>query len=284
MSDRAAIRQALASAFSPCRLCPRACGAVRPDAAAQGYCQQSGSVVYQHFIHCGEELIISPSFIINMMGCNLDCPACSERSRWGTARHIWSGTGTVYGDNVANFLSGQSHVAAIEWIGGEPGIHLPFVLEASWTIRDRLKPAPPIYLNTNGYYEASLLPFMASGLDGFVFDLKACHPCGLALTGAADYWPVVTRNIVQGTETLANRAPQIVRHLVVPGHVECCTEPILRWLRIHVPEAWINLMTTFQNFGRCEDYPEALPRKEADRAIALAKSLMFPRLMIDGVP
>ncbi len=37
----------------------------------------------------------------------------------------------------------------------------------------------------------------------------------------------------------------IVRHLVLPGHVDCCTKPALRWLAGHTSEALVNIMDQY---------------------------------------
>jgi putative pyruvate formate lyase activating enzyme len=34
----------------------------------------------------------------------------------------------------------------------------------------------------------------------------------------------------------------MVRHLVMPGHVDCCTKPILTWLAQHTPKVLVNIM------------------------------------------
>jgi len=47
----------------------------------------------------------------------------------------------------------------------------------------------------------------------------------------------------------------MIRHLVLPGHVQCCTRPIVAWVRETVHDVKFNLM--FQ-YAPCNvtDYPE----------------------------
>ncbi len=222
--------------------------------------------IYQQFIHCGEELEISPAFIVNMSGCNLNCPTCSERIHWQTARRTWTGDAATYAELLADKLS-ASNVRAFEWIGGEPTIYLDFVLEATRLLKTKLTRTIPFYLNTNGYYDPSRQRDIVAVMDGFVFDLKACSACAPSIVGPCpDYFERVTGNIERACDSSCD---VIVRHLVMPGHVDCCTRPCVDWLKEHAPRARINLMTTFQNFNDCPAYPFELSEEDLNKVKAL---------------
>jgi putative pyruvate formate lyase activating enzyme len=36
--------------------------------------------------------------------------------------------------------------------------------------------------------------------------------------------------------------PVVVRHVVMPGHLECCTRPALETITQIIPSAWVHLM------------------------------------------
>lgn len=209
--------------------------------------------IYQQFIHCGEEIEISPAFIVNMCGCNLNCPTCSERIHWQTARRTWSGDAETYANLLAPKLE-TANIKSFEWIGGEPTLYLPFVLKATELLKAKLTRPLPFYLNTNGYYDVQQMDKIVRILDGFVFDLKACPECSDKIIGKScpDYFETVCANILKATESDCD---VIVRHLVMPGHVDCCAKYCVQWLKQHAPSARLNLMTTFQNFNDCPDYP-----------------------------
>ena len=222
--------------------------------------------IYQQFVHCGEERELSPAFIVNMVGCNLSCPTCSERIHWQSAKRVWKGDSETYASKLAPHLE-KTELKSFEWIGGEPTIWLPFVLEATRLLKSKLTKKLPFYLNTNGYYDPARNDEITEVMDGFVFDLKACEACAPKIVGhAPNYYQTVCQNILNACETSCD---VIVRHLVMPGHFECCTKPCVAWLRKNAPRARINIMTTFQNFNDCPDYPFCLSEEDRRKAEAL---------------
>ena len=261
-----------------CDLCPRRCGANR-NAGIKGLCGNDATpAVYQHFMHYGEEISIVPAFIINMSGCSLQCPTCSERCHF-FEKALPVGTPAHYAGALAAHLRRTGLPASIEWIGGEPSCQLPFVLETSAILREKLQPCPPILLNTNGYFDTALLDAMHEILDGFVFDLKCAPSCQQEITGASDYWTVVTANI----RAVAAKFPgsHIIRHLVMPGHLECCTKPVLAWCRDNAPQMIVNVMTGFQDF-RAQSACRQLDDAQKAAAAAIALELVPGRRMVDG--
>jgi putative pyruvate formate lyase activating enzyme len=52
---------------------------------------------------------------------------------------------------------------------------------------------------------------------------------------------VVTRNLLRA----ADRARLLVRHLVMPGHVDCCLRPVTQWMAAHLPEVPFSLHTGY---------------------------------------
>jgi len=68
-------------------------------------------------------------------------------------------------------------------------------------------------------------------LDGFVdvylTDFKfGPGKCSEELTKVKNYWDIVTRNHLIASK----QAEVVIRHLILPNHVECCTFPILEWI------------------------------------------------------
>ena len=69
-----------------------------------------------------------------------------------------------------------------------------------------------------------------------------------------NYLAIVTRNL----STAAAQGDLIVRHLLLPGHFDCCFRPIVAWLKANMPDA---------KFSVRDGY---LPSWQADRHAELA--------------
>ena len=245
MMSQADIRAALRARLRACDLCPNACGVDRSQGQT-GLCGVDDSpAVYQNFMHYGEERTLVPAFVINLCGCGLSCPTCPERCRFGQKR-LPTGSPEHYAAALKGYFERRQMPKSLEWIGGEPSAQILFVLETSWALKAMMPDGPRIYLNTNGYFDIGLLDMMAGAIDGFVFDLKCAPACTGIVGGHADYYDVVTGVIARAYALYPEHI--IIRHLVMPGHVSCCTAHVLDWCVAHVPGAAINLMTGFENF------------------------------------
>jgi len=62
----------------------------------------------------------------------------------------------------------------------------------------------------------------------------------------------------------------IIRHLVMPNHVECCTKPILEWIAQNCPRAVVNIMAQYRPCYRAHEYPE-INRRPSNKEIEEAR-------------
>ena len=65
--------------------------------------------------------------------------------------------------------------------------------------------------------------------------------CGERIGGMPDYWAVVTGcidRVMDAGHTV------LVRHLLMPGHFDCCTAPVLTWLAER-PALAVSLLTQY---------------------------------------
>ena len=70
--------------------------------------------------------------------------------------------------------------------------------------------------------------------------------------------------------------PFVVRHLLMPGHVECCWAGVARWLADHCPQVSVSLLTGFVPPAKAPQAPEllrCLEPEEVDRARDVAREL-----------
>lgn len=266
-----------------CDLCPRQCKIDR--ARTSGICNVPATpAIYQHFMHLGEEISLVPAFVVNLCGCNLSCPTCPERHRWTQSLPI-PNSPQLYATRLTRHFQHAGFPKSIEWIGGEPTLQLPFILETSEILKKQLPENIKIYINTNSYFSNDLvdaiLDTKLSAIDAFVFDLKAEPSCAFSLTGAHNYTEIAKKNILSAVRNFPD-APHIVRHLAIPGHSRCCCEKILLWCKKYIPNTTINLMTTFHDFRNIANPISDLSKQEAAALVEFAQNLKLPRLLING--
>lgn len=81
-----------------------------------------------------------------------------------------------------------------------------------------------------------LCPLMDAWLPDFKF---GPGKCALDLSRTPWYWNTVTNNLRLIHEWGEDF---VIRHLIMPNHVECCTKPVLDWIARNMPEVPINIM------------------------------------------
>jgi putative pyruvate formate lyase activating enzyme len=68
----------------------------------------------------------------------------------------------------------------------------------------------------------------------------------------------------------------IIRVLVLPNHLECCTEPTLNWIAENLGfETRVNLMFQYRPEWRAHEIPElhrSLSKGEMEKAVQLAEN------------
>ena len=134
----------------------------------------------------------------------------------------------------------------VNLVGGDPIPHIHVILEALTIADVRI----PIIFNSNLYLTEEAMRLIVHVVDLFLPDFKYGNDsCASKLSLAPNYWEVLTRNLLtvrkEGRET-------IIRHLVLPGHLKCCTEKVLRWISENFPEALVNVMGQYRPEYRVE--------------------------------
>ncbi len=251
--------------LSSCELCERRCKADR-SSGRRGKCGVLEARIASHFMHHGEEAPLVPSYTIFFAGCNLGCVFCQNcdiSTDPDAGRHI------PY-DLMARRLENLSEVGRagfkvtlvrewgekarnVNWVGGEPTPNLAYVLQVLNETRSNL---PQIW-NSNMYMSEESMRLLDGAVDLFLSDLKYGNDdCARNYSKVDDYFRVVTRN-----HRLASKhADLLVRHLMLPGHLECCTYPVLEWLAKNVPEATVNIMDQYRPMYLAHEHPELMRR------------------------
>ncbi len=248
-----------------CQLCPHRCGSAR--VGGHGVCRvDQRTFIASEMLHYGEEKILQPAHAIFFAGCTATCSFCTA------ARFAFRptyGTEATPVQLAAVIRRRQAEGArTLEFVGGDPLPHLPFVL-ATLAFLDG--DSPPVVWNSNFYHTPEALCLLDGVVDVYLPDLKFGNDrCAVELGGMPDYWATVTAAITWA----AGRGQVIVRHLLMPGHIDCCTRPVLRWLALAGPEIGVSLLTQYLAPSHLRgDLARSLDPSEVHAAATLARQL-----------
>lgn len=258
--------------MNPCRLCERRCSARRLE-GRPGVCTVDREIiVHSYFHHMGEEAPLVPSGTIFYGGCNFKCAFCQN--------YDISQVNPRGGDKltVQELVAIQTYLRRrgarnINHVGGEPTPHIPFIIESLKYLDVNV----PQLWNSNMYMAEESMKLLEDIIDIWLPDLKYGNDkCAWRLSKVKNYWEVVTRNIKRAHDT----GDIIIRHLVLPNHIDCCTEKVLKWISENTPRALVNIMEQYRPEHIVSKYPHMYPDiarrptyEEMKRAYEIAEKL-----------
>ena len=199
-----------------CNLCEHRCHVDRA-AGERGQCQAGPRPrVFRQAVDYGEEIDLVPSHVVFLSGCDLKCAFCiagKDAMDPGRGEELSS---EVLADLVAY---GQSRGARnLQWSGGQPSLFLPAILE----LMAGCPQLPPIVWKSNFHETPEAMELLSGVADVYLADFKfGNNACASRLAGVDGYVQTVTRNLL----IAAGQGRLIVRHLLLPGHDECCLGP-----------------------------------------------------------
>lgn len=253
-----------------CQLCPHRCGHVR--SAGRGVCRvDARTFIASEMLHMGEEEAIRPAHAVFFSGCTATCTFCTAARFAFRPQYGVEATPEQLAAAVRRRRTQGART--LEFVGGEPLPHLPFVLETLALLNQEADQAPPVVWNSNFYQTPEALALLDGVVALYLPDLKFGNDrCGLEVGGMPNYWAVVTGAIAWA----AARSPVMVRHLLMPGHFDCCTEPVLRWLAAAVPQVKVSLLTQYFPPAHGQGGPEMfLSTAEIEKGRSLAQALQL---------
>jgi putative pyruvate formate lyase activating enzyme len=289
-----------------CRLCPRECGVDR-TAGERGYCGAGDSLRISHcLLHFGEEPVLSGvsdcgrdgtgptslrkgSGTIFFSGCHLRCVYCQnyQISQQGI------GEDRTADDLARAMLDLEAQGAANINLVSPTHFLLP-LLESLRIALDKGLSLPVVY-NCSGYESDRVLRSLEGVVDIYLPDLKYASPIlSGTLSGAPDYFETAKAALTEmycqqpvletDSEGMALRG-LIVRHLVLPGHVEDSFR-VLDWLGRDLSlSVGISLMSQYlPGFEAPQGLNRALTAEEYRKAQAFAESLGFESLFVQPEP
>ncbi|MDG6907655.1 MAG: 4Fe-4S cluster-binding domain-containing protein [Nitrososphaerota archaeon] len=265
-----------------CNICRWNCRVDRLTGEEHGTCQlESNSRVASYFHHQGEELIFRGymgSGTIFFTSCNMRCCFCQN----GDISRDKNNGILVTSKQVAHMAweLGSDGCHNINWVGGEPTIHLNTIVEAvaqigsleptekdmnyiaqaksdfltSWKVSpDAARFGKELNVaqlcNSNFFVTENTMRILRGLIDIWLPDFKfGPGRCAVNLSHTPWYWETVTRNheiVHTWNEDI------VIRHLIMPNHVECCTKPVLDWIAKNMPEVPVNIMDQFHPDYAC---------------------------------
>jgi putative pyruvate formate lyase activating enzyme len=170
----------------------------------------------------------------------------------------------------------------VNWVGGDPTIHLHTIVAAMALLGQSFTPDPadvsrafatksdrmhwferkpeqatyagafnvPMLWNSNFFMTPETMKILRLLIDVWLPDFKfGPGRCAMSLAKTPWYWETVTGNLAHIHDCGENFT---IRHLVMPNHVECCTYPVLEWVAEHTPGAPINIMDQYHPDNFCD--------------------------------
>ena len=231
-----------------CTLCPRQCGVDR-TAGQTGFCGCGDTaLVAKAMLHKWEEPALAGaggSGAIFFGGCTLQCSYCQNAaiSRQPTGKAMDSGALRQTMEDL--IAQGAENIDLVT-----PTQFLPTILPA---LSPKL--SVPVVYNCSGYERTETLKALEGLVDIYLPDLKYAESTLAArLSGAADYFETATAAIQEMVRQVGPIQWQgekvargvIVRHLILPGHVENSLK-VLDWLGEHFApgEILVSLMRQY---------------------------------------
>lgn len=206
-----------------------------------------------------------PSHLFYLSGCDLRCAFCIAEANAFDPSRGRELTAEFFAEAVDwGIAQGARNV---QWVGGEPTIHLPAILRAM-SVRDSL---PPIVWKSDFYGTPEVFSLLDGVVDIYVADFKFGNDrCAQRIASVDDYVAIVTRNL----RSAALQANLIVRHLLLPGHFDCCFRPVVQWMQEWLPHTAFSLRDGYLPKWRARRFEELAgrtTREDAERATELAQ-------------
>lgn len=258
--------------FQNCNFCEKACGVDRTS--EKGECAVDTPRIASEFLHVGEEPPLVPSHTVFFVGCNFGCVFCQN---WDISRASDRGM-TINPEDLAVIIEKRRNEGSrnVNFVGGDPTPNLLFILRTIKHVRENI----PVIWNSNMYLSKDAMNLLDGFVDLYLTDFKyGNNTCAMRLSGIQNYIEVVGRN-----HKLAYLAGEvIIRHLVLPNHVDCCSKPLLEWISQNLgSDVIINIMGQYHPVYHAQEHEDIFrfPHStETGEVVQYAKDLGFKNLI-----
>jgi putative pyruvate formate lyase activating enzyme len=245
-----------------CNFCERRCGVNRYEKL--GFCKCGVKSYYSsEFLHMGEEPELIPSHTIFFNRCTFRCVFCQNYDI------VYHDDYEVDVEGLAEtidrrFIQGSRNV---NFVGGNPDQHAHTILEILRCVVSNVA----VVWNSNMYHSVELAEIVEDVVDVWLGDFKYGNDgCAERYSKVKRYWEIVTRNFLRAKEN----GELLIRHLVMPNNVECCTKRVVMWCSENLgKDVRFNLMFQYFPTFKAYDYPEIARRlnnEEMRRSLEIA--------------
>ena len=230
-----------------CHFCAHHCG-VNRLAGERGLCHAGAESRY--FLaqpEVTDELELVPTFAIALSGCDLRCDFCiTGAESWNPRAGAVFSAAEIAARAKAALQDGARTVMVL---GGEPTVHLQAALELVAELPDSAR----LVWKTNAHGSPQARRLLDGMFDVWLADYKFGNDdCARRLAKVPDYTEVVRNNLLWANE----HSELIVRHLLMPGHIDCCWRPVAEWLAEKLPGVKVNLRSGFWPAWKSSRHPE----------------------------
>lgn len=230
--------------FQECCFCERKCRVDRRKNS--GNCGVKQPLIASEFLHIGEESVLVPSYTVFFSGCTFHCVFCQN---WDISQ---SNCGVyVEPSALADMINKRISQGArnVNWVGGDPTPNLPFILE----VLKECKANIPQVWNSNMYCSIQTMKLLNGIIDLYLTDFKYGNDeCAKRLSKVDNYMEIVRRN----HRIAHDNGEMIIRHLIMPNHVDCCSKPVLDYISDKLPNAVVNVMAQYRPEYNAFDYKD----------------------------
>ena len=239
-----------------CIFCERQCKANRIE-GEKGFCLiNKDSYVSSAFLHMGEESVLVPSGTIFFQGCNFGCVFCQNydiSQAWKGQRNIEDVAQKVSINELATIADKLVEKGAINinYVGGDP---IPNIHTIIGSLKYQQSNICQLW-NSNFYLTNESLSLIIDFIDFWLPDFKYGNSeCAKKYSGIDNYFDIIARNHKRVHDKGSGEI--CIRHLVMPGHIECCSKPILDYARKELPKVVFNIMGQYRPQYKAFQYEE----------------------------
>jgi len=251
--------------LADCHFCAHHCGVNRLESEV-GLCHATASArLFLAQVEVTDELELIPTFAIALSGCDLRCDFCITGLESWNPRIGQSFSASKIAAMATAALDDGAGTIMI--LGGEPTIHLYAALELVALLPDTAR----LVWKTNAHGSAEARELLDGVFDVWLADFKFGNDaCARSLAKIPNYTEIITDNLLWAN----GHSELIVRHLLMPGHIQCCWEPVAKWLAENLPGVKVNLRSGFWPAWRARSHPElsgTVAAADADQAQKIAE-------------
>ena len=240
--------------FKKCHFCERRCSVDRNKES--GACGVKYASIASEFLHMGEENVLVPSHTIFFSGCTFNCVFCQN---WNISQKI-NGL-YIKPEKMTEIIKKKENQGSknVNWVGGDPTPNILYILN----VLKNLEVSIPQIWNSNMYCSVESMKLLDGIIDLYLTDFKyGNNLCAKRLSKVDNYFEIVKRN----HKLAYKNGDMIIRHLVMPNHVECCSKPIIDWIYDNLTDVFVNVMGQYR------------PEYNADKYADISRSVSIPEV------